>query len=110
MRYRAIFQSWAWAAGYGLLLIPTRLFPPVESQTITLLQMLLTLVYWFGVRRWQCERLAIPAGGLGMALLVGGVAVLAWLRWGVLVSPLGVFLKAALQGAYGLLVWTILHI
>src|SRR5688572_769605 len=37
VRYRAIFQSWAWAVGYALLLVPTRLLPPVEGQSIVLL-------------------------------------------------------------------------
>src|SRR3954451_2047421 len=43
VRYRAIFQCWAWATGYLLLLVPTRLFVPVDSQLMTLTQVVLTL-------------------------------------------------------------------
>jgi hypothetical protein len=110
VRYRAIFQSWAWATGYVLLLLPTRLLPPVESQGVVLLQALLTLVYWFVVRRWQREKSPIPASGIALALLVGSVAALPWLAWGALGSPLDVLLNGALAIAFGLLVWTILHL
>lgn len=109
-RYRAIFQSWAWATGYLLLLTPTRLLPPVESQSVVLLQTLLTLAYWLVLRRRQREYTSIPRSGFAVALLVGSVAALPWLRWGALGSPLDLLLNAALAGAFGLLVWTILHL
>ncbi len=110
VRYRAIFQSWAWAVGYTLLLVPTRLLPPVEGQTILLMQVVLTLVYWFVVRRRQLEKLPIPKAGFALALLVGSLVALPWVRWGALGSPLDLLLNGALAAAFGLLVWTLLHV
>ena len=110
MRYRAIFQSWAWATGYLLLLTPTRVLPSVEGQSVVLLQVGLTLLYWWVVRRWQKEEMPVPRAGIALALLVGGVAALPWLRWGALGAPLDVVLNGLLAGAFGLLVWRILHL
>ncbi len=109
-RYRAIFQSWAWAVGYGVLLAPTRMLPPVESQTIVLSQVVLTLGYWLLVRRFLREQLPIPPAGRGFALLAGGVVALPWLWVGALGSPLDSLLNGALAGMFGLLAWTILQV
>lgn len=109
-RYRAIFQSWAWATGYLLLLTPTRILHSVEGQSVVLLQVMLTLLYWWLVRRWQAQKLPVPRAGFALALLVGAMAALPWLRWGALGAPLDVILNGALAGAFGLLVWRILHL
>ena len=110
VRYRAIFQSWAWAVGYLLLLTPTRMFHSVEGQTVVLLQAALTLLYWVVVRRWQKEKLPVPRAGIALAFLVGGVVALPWLRWGAFGSPLDVVLNGALATVFGVLVWTIMHL
>lgn len=110
LRYRAIFQCWAWAVGYGLLLMPTRIWPPVESQTIVLVQVALTVGYWLFMRFRQVEKLPIPPAGIALALLVGAVAALPWLRVGALGSLLDVVLNGALAVAFGLLAWTILQV
>lgn len=109
VRYRAIFQSWAWATGYLLLLLPTRLLPPVEGQTIILLQIVLTLLYWLVVRRRVYDKLPFPRAGIALALGVGSIVALPWLRWGALGSLLDVLLNGVLAGAFSLLVWTILY-
>ena len=110
VRYRAIFRSWAWAIGYTLLLVPTRLLYPVEGQMIILLQVLLTLGYWLLARRWQHEQSPVPKAGLGLAFLVAGLTALPWVRWGALGSVLDVILNGLLAAAFGLLVWTLLHV
>lgn len=110
VRYRAIFQTWAWATGYLLVMAPTRMLSSVDGQLIVLLQVLVTLIYWLVVRRWQKERVPVPPSGVALALLVGGVTALPWLRFGALGAPLDVLLNGALAALFGLLVWTLLQI
>ncbi len=108
-RYRTIFQSWAWAAGYGLLLAPTRLLPPVQGQSILLLQLVLTVGYWLVVRHFRREQLPNPVAGNALALAVGALAALPWLWSGALGSALDMLINGALAAFFGLLAWTILQ-
>jgi subtilisin family serine protease len=107
-RYRGIFISWAWAAGYGLLLAPTRLWPPTQPQLLLLTQTLLTVAYWLIVRRRVRYVPPQPDYGPGLALMMAGLLAWPWLRLGAFGSPLDVLLALAAGTAFGYLTWSVL--
>lgn len=59
-RYRAIFQTWLLAAGFLLLLAPTRWFFSTQGQSLLLGQIGLTLLYGLWLR-WRNRRQARPS-------------------------------------------------
>jgi subtilisin family serine protease len=97
-RYRAVYQSWALAAGYSLWLSPARLIPPTGNQLAGGLQIWLSagfllflgLLIWLyrGTGGWRPARSEI-----GLALLLAAVMALPWLAWGALGSPLDALLN-----------------
>ncbi len=107
-RYKGIFVSWAWAAGYGLLLAPTRLLPSTQPQLLLLVQTVLTVAYWLVVRRRVRYRPPAPVYGPGLALLVGALLAWPWLALGAFGSPLDVLLALAAGTAFGYLTWSVL--
>lgn len=106
-RYRSVFQTWLIVTLIPLLLAPTRLLYPTQSQTVLLIQslllVLLTVVLWWIYRHKLPAffRLAPAAGALaaGLALLIN----LPFLWWGSLGSPLDTLLALML----GLLLGTV---
>ncbi|MCL4266976.1 MAG: S8 family serine peptidase [Anaerolineae bacterium] len=116
-RYRAIFQSWLLACLYPLLLVPTRLFQPTQSQLVLLSQLLLTLlvvVLLLFLNRSKSDtdfrlrtsdyRSPITDYRLPRAWLAVGTAVfisLPWFIWGALGSPLDTLLSLLLGLAWG---------
>lgn len=121
-RYRAVFQSWLLACLYPLLLAPTRLFLPTQSQSVLLGQLLLTLliiaILLLVTRRPITDhRLPItdnhsplnrsPLTAHRLLLTASGTAVfisLPWFAWGALGSPLDTLLSLGLGLAWGVVV------
>ncbi|MBE2221053.1 MAG: S8 family serine peptidase [Anaerolineae bacterium] len=104
-RYRAIFQTWLAATLIPLLLAPTRLLYPTQSQTLLLIQSLLLLLLALGL--WWINRHKLPTFfrmTLAAGALAAGLAVLinlpfAW--WGALGSPFDTLLALTLGLLFG---------
>ena len=106
-RYRAIFQSWLLAAGFVLLLAPTRWFLPTQGQTVLALQIGAMLLYLVFVTLLGRNRQAdgpradnappFPA----VALAMGALFAYPWLAWGALGSWLDVILCLAAGLLFG---------
>ncbi len=106
-RQQAVFRAWLLAAGYILVLLPSRLLIPIQSQAVLLSQLLLSLLYlalgWFFMRR-QAPGPRPPGGLTGLLLAAGAAAVMSypWLLWGALGSLLDTLLALALGLVAGL--------
>lgn len=106
-RQQAVFQAWLLAAGYVLILLPGRLWLPIQSQAVLLSQLFLSLLYlalgWFFMRR-QAPGLRAPGGLTNLLLAAGSAAVVSypWLLWGAFGSRLDTLLALALGLATGL--------
>lgn len=108
MRYRAAFQTWLLACLYPLLLAPTRLLPPTQSQLVLLAQLLLTLlaiaILLPITRRLRPDRLPLTPYHTPAAWLAVGTAVFAclpWFAWGAVGSPLDTLLSLLLGLLFG---------
>lgn len=112
-RYRAIFQSWAWAWAALLLLAPTRGLSPIHIQTAILLQLLIVAALWLVVRQITRRRIRYQpethAAQIGWAVGIPLMVMLPWLAMGAVGSPLDVLLNGALGLATGALIWTVLR-
>ena len=93
-RYRAMFQSWLMAAGFVLLLAPTRWLFPTQGQLVMILQICASLLY-LGLLRWlHWPPISESTESTAPWLALGGAGIFAypWLRWGALGSPLDLVL------------------
>ena len=105
-RYRSIFQTWLVATLVPLLLAPTRLLTPTQSQTLLLTQSILLLLLAGGLWRFYRRKLPIffrptwAAGALAAALAV--LINLPFLCWGSLGSLLDTLLALALGLLFGI--------
>lgn len=105
-RQQAVFRAWLLAAGYILVLLPSRLLLPIQSQAVLLSQLLLSLLYlalgWFLTRQGPGPH--HPIGLTGLLLAAGSAAVVSypWLMWGALGSLLDTLLALALGLVAGL--------
>lgn len=102
-RYRAIFQTWLLAAGFLLLLAPTRWFFPTQGQIILLCQIGLTLLYglWLRRRNRPHTTTAAPATALFQALAAAALVAYPWIAWGSLGSPLDIVLNSIVGLVFG---------
>ncbi len=104
-RYRAIFQSWAVAASFLLLLSLSRLAPATQGQLAAVVQLAMTVVFIVGM--WLLARgpgRVLPAAeptGLFLALAIGMAFAIPWIAQGALGSPLDALLALALGLAFG---------
>ena len=105
-RQRAIFGAWLLATGYALILVPSRLFPPAQSQLVLLAQLGLSLAYlalvWFLGPRAPGPSRPERRSGLLPALAVAALVAWPWLAWGALGSLLDTLLALALGLVAGL--------
>lgn len=108
-RYRAVFQVWALAAAYILLMLPVRFAGQNQSNVAALLQIAGGLAYlvliggliWFRRRRGGAGLLR-PTGPYAPALLVGALSTWAWFVWGALGSISDLLLNLAAALIFGL--------
>lgn len=112
-RYRAVFQSWAWAWVALLLLTPTRWLPPIYIQAATLLQLVIIGALWLGVRQITRKRIRhqpdTDAAQFGWTVGIVLLVTLPWLITGALGSPFDILLNGALGLATGAFVWSALR-
>lgn len=103
IRERAIYRTWFVAGLYVLLLSPTRLFPPTENVTVTLLQLAITLVFalvlWLRLRGMQGRSTSVS--GWGVALAAAAVFVLPWVTRGALGSAVESLVSLLLGLTFG---------
>lgn len=103
-RYRTVFQSWLLACLYPLLLAPTRLLAPTQSQLVLVVQIALSLLVLVILLMVKTNRLPITAHRLRLSSLAVGTAVfvsLPWFAWGALGSPLDTVLALSLGLLFG---------
>lgn len=106
-RYRGVFQTWAWGAGWMLLMVPLRAITPFASTTATVLQLGLTLLFIvvaaFALRgrRWQ--------GAGWPALLLAPFTLYGWLALHALGSPLDILLNLLAALLFGVAAALVLH-
>lgn len=109
-RYRAIFQTWLAACLYPLLLAPTRLLPPVQSQPLLLTQAIASLLVLGLLLAITHHRPRIMDQGPRFRhylWLATGAAVficLPWFAWGALGSPLDTLLALLVGLLFGAVV------
>lgn len=106
-RLRGAYRGWGWAAAYLLVLAPTRWWPPVQGQTILLAQIVLTVIFWFIVRRFVDYRPPSTVKQPLLALGAGALIALPWLSGGAWGSWLDSALALALAAAVGRLAATL---
>ncbi len=102
-RYRAIFQTWLLAAGFLLLLAPTRWLFPTQSQSILLGQIGLTLLYGLWLRRRNQHHTTVDesTNARWQALAAAALIAYPWIAWGSLGSPLDIGLNIVAGLAFG---------
>lgn len=108
-RYRALFQVWAVAGLFPLVLAPVHLPSPLQAPLAAVLQIVLALIFsavvWLIGRR---RRLAVPAAATAprspalLALAVAPFLALPWLWWGAFGSWLDILLNLAAAATLGL--------
>jgi hypothetical protein len=120
-RFRAAYQTWALAIGFGALLSLARLSPITWTQPAALVQIVLSLLATGALLRLRMARpppsdvehdpphprLPLRARVLGsrfsaFALATGIAIILPWLWYGALGSPLDTFLDLLAAGGLGL--------
>jgi subtilisin family serine protease len=103
-RERSVFTAWALASGYTLLLSPARLFDPVESQLVLVVQLAVSLVLLALLLLFARPRRTLPptTGSLLLAVAVAALVLFPWLFWGALGSLLDTMLAVALGLIAGL--------
>jgi subtilisin family serine protease len=113
-RFRAAYLAWAIAIGFGLLLSLARLCPITWTQPAALVQIVLSLISSFVV--WtvgpkhepfssdhpQIAGRKLQAASLAVALSLGILIILPWLRDGALGSPLDTLLNLLAALSLGL--------
>ncbi|OQY44785.1 MAG: hypothetical protein B6242_11900 [Anaerolineaceae bacterium 4572_78] len=100
-RYKSIFQTWAMAAGYLLMLIPARIFSPIEGQMIAFWQLVMGIIYFSVVfriivvqrNRFDIKPLPQATNGILPALGLAAIFAYPWLAWGALGSLLDIVLN-----------------
>ena len=88
-RYRAAFRAWLGAALFVLWLAPARVIPSTVPQLAMLVQLLLALLFAFGV--WFLTGRGKLLGrstsnALALAFIAGNLLFIPWLMWGALGS------------------------
>ena len=108
-RYRALFQVWAVAGLFPLVLAPVHLPPPLQAPLATVLQIVLASIFSGVVsligRRRRLSAVAGPtaAGSPALlALVVAPLLALPWLWWGAFGSWLDILLNLAAGASLGL--------
>ncbi|MEA3334747.1 MAG: S8 family serine peptidase [Chloroflexota bacterium] len=104
-RHRGIFQAWLAAAGFLLLMAPTRLLPSTASQEIILLQIGVSLACLL-VFVWMARSQHLPRAtwtGSMVSVAIALLFALIWIAWGAMGSALDVFLNLLLGLVFGLL-------
>jgi hypothetical protein len=105
-RYRAVYQTWLAATLVPLLLAPTRLFYPIQSQMVLLSQTMLLLLLAGGL--WLRYRPQLPAffrpipAAAALAAALALLINLPFVWWGALGSPLDTLLALALGLLFGI--------
>ncbi|MCB9100715.1 MAG: S8 family serine peptidase [Anaerolineales bacterium] len=109
VRERSMFAAWLSATLYLLLLTPTRLFEPVQSQWVLLTQLLISLLV-LGLLVFFGRPKNAPLSLTPMLLAAGAAAIIAypWLWGGALGSLLDTLLALALGLVVGVNVGLIL--
>jgi hypothetical protein len=120
-RFRAAYQAWALAIGFGVLLSLARLCPVTWTQPAAVVQIVLGLAATFAVSKLRIED---PKTGdqqsqfsisharfyiLAPALALGMLVVLPWLRGGALGSPLDTLLNLLAAVSLGLFAGVLLE-
>lgn len=106
-RYRAVFQTWAWGAGWLLLMVPLRAISPFASTTATVVQLGLALLFItiaafvLRGRRW--------GGSAWPALLLAPFTLYAWFALHALGSPLDILLNGVAALLLGVAASLVLH-
>lgn len=100
-RYRAMSQMWLGAAGLGLLLALTRLWPSTQSQLVLLAQLVLVVAYGLFLKRQlpksnEENPYSDRRYGLSLALILSAVLALPWLLTGSVGSVLDLLLNLGL--------------
>lgn len=106
--YRAIFTTWALAAGFILLLAVVQWLGPLAANEAALLQIGLCLLYTAVVGWWAKVKKRSRPGHPLLALILAATLALPWLWRGTFGSPLDILLNLLVSLAFGLAVATTL--
>ena len=90
-RLRAVYKAWAWSALVMAILALVRYLPETQTQVAALAQIALTAISTAGLLallRGRERAQGAPPTGMGTAVTLAGLAVLPWLAFGALGSPL----------------------
>jgi len=109
-RFRAAYITWAIAIGFATLLSLARLCPVTWTQPAAVVQIMLTLLATIVIRKINhtnsserpASSLQSPVSSLAVALSIGMLVILPWLRDGALGSPLDTLLNLLAALSLGL--------
>jgi hypothetical protein len=110
---RAIFRTWAFAAGFSLLLSVARLpglTAPINTLVLQILLMLAFLLFLVRFAQPAPRRPFLETPGLPFALLAAGLVALPWIVIGALGSVLTTLLSLIVGALFGITAARLLHL
>lgn len=110
-RYRAIYQTWAWAALFSLFMLPLPFIDNLRTDLTAMVQIsttaLFLLIFHFATQKKFVE----PSLGLWPGLLLAPLLGLGWLAWGTLGSMSDFVLNLGAGLLFGLTaVWLLVRL
>ncbi len=85
-RYRAVYQTWAWAALFSLFMLPLPFIDNLRLDLTGYAQIVSTAVFLFIFHTATQKKFVEPSLGLWPGLLLAPLLGLGWLAWGTLGS------------------------
>ena len=100
-RMKIIFRTWTMAAMFTLFMLPSRLVVLNSADLISFMRLggmcLYLLLFW----RWIKPEKGNGWAGTGLALIVGAVGLIPWIRWGALGSFSDILLNGMVAILFG---------
>ncbi len=100
-RVKSVYQAWAWAALFILLMMPAQLAPPNAQQSAAVLQIAGCAVFVV-LLRWRGHGEAVASRGTAWPLVWAALIGWPWVIWGALGSWLDTALNLAAALVFGL--------
>lgn len=101
-RYRAVYQTWAWAALFSLFMVPLAYLDNLRTDLNVYVQLIATAVFLLIFHLATQKKFTDPTLGLWPGLLLAPLLGLGWLAWGTLGSFVGSLLNLAAGLLFGL--------
>ena len=101
-RYRAVYQTWAWAALFSLFMLPLPFLNNLRDDLNVYVQIGSTAVFLVILHLATQKKFTDPSRGFWPGLLLAPLLGLGWLAWGTLGSAIGTALGLVAGLLFGL--------